>query len=52
MIHFTYVILTIKSQYLYNESGGGENRGEVEFKIKYITNKVIQNKIKVNINGE
>lgn len=41
MILFTYFILTIKLSYLYNESGGGENRGEVKFKIKYITNKVI-----------
>lgn len=41
MIPFTYFILTIKSSYLYNESGGEENGGEAESKIKYITNKVI-----------
>lgn len=41
MITFSYFVLTIKSPYLYNKSGGGESRGEVEFKIKYITNKVI-----------
>lgn len=52
MILFTYFILTTKLLYLYNESGGGENRGEAKLKVKYITNKVIQNKTKININGE
>lgn len=45
MITFAYYILTIKSSYLYNESGGEKGRGEVKSKIKYTTNKVIKNKI-------
>lgn len=42
MILFTYFILTTKSSYLYNESGGEESGEEVESKIEYITIKVIR----------
>ena len=42
MIPFAYFILTTKSSYLYNESGGGESGEEVESNIEYITNKVIR----------